>query len=344
MAVRTFLAETYLGSTAGQYLLFFAIAGVGAVLGKSLGYLYRRHLRRKADATETEIDDIVVYALGAPAVLLGVVVGLAAGQVVLTPVEPLASILRVSLRISVLVLLAWIVVRLTDGLIATYLGSYAEHTDSKLDEALVPIVSRITNIAVVSIALLVVLDSMGYDVNAIIASLGIGGIAVAFASRKTLADVFGGAHILTAKPFLVGDLVAVDGTEGRVEEIGLRCTRIRDADGRVITVPNSNIAETEVKNITSEPTRRVTTVIGLDADTSPTELETALELIRETTSAVDGVDPGETEAWFWEYGDAAMRIRLEYHVEALDRWKDVKHAVNRDLQAAFEDAGIVVAR
>lgn len=135
----------------------------------------------------------------------------------LTPVEPLRSVLAASIEIPVIVALAWIAVRLTDGLIETYLVEYADRTESKLDDELVPIASRMTNIAIATIAGVVILDSVGYDVTAIIASLGVVSVAVAFASRKTMADIFGGAHILATHPFRVDDVVEIDGTAGTVE-------------------------------------------------------------------------------------------------------------------------------
>lgn len=343
MVVDQLLSETYFGSTVPQYLLFFIVVGVGAVLGRSLSFFYRQRLRKTAEATETEVDDIVLYALGRPVVLLGVVFGAAAGRRILTPVEPLRTVLNASVDIPVVVAIAWIAVRLTDGFIQTYLVKYVGHTDTKLDDELVPIVSRVTNIAIVSVAGIVILDSLGYNVTAVIASLGVAGVAIAFAARKTMADVFGGAHILSVKPFLVDDIVDIGGTTGVVEEIGIRTTRIRDFDGRMITLPNSTIANTEVRNISSEPTRRVKSFIGLSYDTTPAEMDAAIDLIVDTVNSVDGIDTEQTGAWFWEYGDSAMQIRLDYHIDALDRWKEVRGTVNREIQRGFEEAGFDMA-
>lgn len=343
MSLGLSFSETYFGSTISQYLLFFGVLAVGALVGRSLSFLYRRRLKGRVEKTETEIDDVILYALGRPVVLLGIVLAAVAGRELLTPVEPLRSALEASVVIPVVVTVAWVAVRLTDGLIQTYLMKYAEQTESKLDDELVPIVSRVTNIAIVTVAGVVILDSIGYDVTAVIASLGIGGVAIAFASRKTMADLFGGAHILTTKPFLVDDVVEIDGTGGTVEEIGLRTTRLRDFDGRLVAIPNSTIAATEVRNISSEPTRRVKTLLGVTYDTTPAGMTRALELARETVNGVDGVDTEQTGAWFWEYGESAMRIRLEYHIDAIDRWKEVKDTVNRELQRSFEGADIELA-
>jgi MscS family membrane protein len=337
------LSETYFGSTVPQYLLFFAVLGVGAVVGRSLGFLYKRRLQKKAEATETEIDDIIVHALGGPVVLLAVVLAAALGREILTPTGPARTVLDASVEIPVIVALAWITVRLTDGIIESYVMEYAEHTESKLDDELVPIVSRVTNIAIVATAGIVILDTVGYDVTAIIASLGIGGVAFAFAARKTTADIFGGVHILSTKPFRVDDMVEIDGTRGTVEEIGLRTTRVRDKDGRIVTFPNSTIAEQEVMNVTSEPTRLVKTYLGLTYDTTPAEMDAAIDLAVKTANSVDGVVAERTGAWFWEYGDSALRIRLDYHIRPLDRWKGVKDDVNREIQRAFHDAGFEMA-
>ncbi len=343
MAFEWLFSETYLGSTIAQYLLFFAVVTVGAVAGRSLGFLYRKRIERKVEATETEIDDIIARSLGGPVALLGVVLAALVGRRVLTPTEPLSGVLNASIEIPVIVAVAWMAVRLTDGLVSAYVMEYAETTDSKLDDELVPIVSRITNIAIVTIAGVVMLDSFGYDVTAVIASLGIGGVAIAFASRKTMADIFGGTHILATKPFLVDDLVEIGDTTGTVEEIGLRTTRIRDFDGRLVTLPNSTIASARVKNVTSEPTRRIKTYIGLAYDTSAADVEGALDLAAETTAAVDGVDPEQTRALFWDYTDHGVEIRLDYHIDARERWMAVKDEVNRAVRAAFEEEGFEMA-
>ncbi len=342
MVAESILSETYFGSTIPQYILFFGILTLGAVVGRTLGYLYHRRLKGTADATETKLDDIVLHALGGPVVLLGVILAVALGRNVLTPVEPVRSVLAAAVDIPVIVAIAWLAVRLTDGVIEVYAMEYADHTESKLDDELVPIVSRVTNIAIVSIAGVVILDSVGYDVTAIIASLGVGGIAIAFASRKTMADVFGGAHILSAKPFLVDDIVEIDGTAGTVEAIGMRTTQLRDFDGRLVTIPNSTIADAEIRNISSEPMRRVSTYIGLPYDTSPEEMAEAIDLAAETARSVEGVDRDQTGAWFWDYGDATMELRLDYYISDLDRWKEVRDEVNRAIQEAFDQSALEV--
>lgn len=340
MVLDSLLSETYGGSTIAQYVVFFAVLTVGAVVGQALSFLIERRLKRTARATETAIDDIIVDSLGGPIALVGVVVTGYLGQGVLTPTATAAPVLSAVIDIALIVAIAWITIRLTDGLIGTYIGEYADHSESRLDDALVPIVNRMTNLAILAIAVIVILDTVGYDVTAIIASVGIGGIALAFAARRTLSDVFGGAHILSTKPFLVGDDVEVDGIAGTVEEIGLRCTTIRDWDGRLVTVPNSTVAEAAVTNISSEPTRRVKTILELPHDLDAGAMATALELLERSVNGVDGVDVERTGAWFWGYGESGKQVRLDYHIGEIDRWKDVRDAVNAAIQTAMDEAGL----
>lgn len=343
MVLESLLSDTYGGSTIAQYVLFFVILTVGAVVGRALSFLIERHIKKRVKATETAIDDIIVRSIGGPISLVGVVVAAYLGRGVLTPTETATTVIVAVIDIALIVAIAWVTVRLTDGLIKTYLGEYAEHTESRLDDALVPIVNRMTNIAIVSIAGIVILDSIGYDVTAVIASVGIGGIAVAFAARRTLSDLFGGAHILSEKPFMVEDAIEVDGTSGTVQEIGLRCTTLRDWDGRLVTIPNSQLADSTITNISSEPTRRVKTLLDLPYDLDAAEMATALDRLEAAVNEVEGVDVEQTGAWFWAYGDSAKQVRLEYYIAAIDRWKEVRDDVNRAIQTAMEDAGIAMA-
>ena len=343
MQIESLSEMTYFGSSLLQYVTFFAILTAGAVVGRALSFAYERRLKKRTAATGTEVDDIVARSLGGPISLLGVVVAAALGRQVLTPTPAAEETLVVAGEILLIVSLAWVAVRLTDGLVETYIGRYADRTESKLDDALVPIVSRMTNVAIVSIGVIVILDSVGYDVTAVIASLGIGGIAVALAARKTLSDVFGGAHILSTKPFLVDDVIEMGDYAGTVEEIGLRSTTIRDFDGRLVTIPNSNVAETEVRNISSEQTHRTVYELRLPYRTDTARMDRVLELLETTVDGIDGVATEKTRVHFWEYDESAMKVRLEYHIADMDRWQAVKDAVNRAIHREFEAAGLEMA-
>ena len=98
-----------------------------------------------------------------------------------------------------------------------------------------------------------------------------------------------------------------------------------------------------MKNITTEPTRRIETSLELTYETSPEQMADAINLAEESVNVVDGVDPEKTGAWFWEYGDWGLRTKILYHIENLEEWRDIVHSVNRNIQEAFENAGLEMA-
>jgi MscS family membrane protein len=128
-------------------------------VGQMLSFVYERRLKKKTEATNTEIDDIVIRSLGGPIALVGVAVA-AVGRNVLSPTETAQQILTAVVEILLIISFAWIGIQLTDGLIKIYSGRYTKRTESKLDDALVPIVSWMTNIPLISISIIVILDSI----------------------------------------------------------------------------------------------------------------------------------------------------------------------------------------
>lgn len=104
---------------------------------------------------------------------------------------------------------------------------------------------------------IVALNNAGYDVGALIAGLGIGGLALAMAARDTVSNVFGGFTIFTDRPFTLNDRIKVSGFDGTVDEIGIRSTRLRTLAGTLVTIPNSTFSESAVENVSAEPSRKV---------------------------------------------------------------------------------------
>lgn len=333
----------YFGSTLTQWTLFFLITGLGVVAGKIINHVYESHLEHRIDHTATLFDDVLLSTLGKPVTFLLFVVGATIGQELLTPTGGASRFLDHATTALIYIAAAWIVLRFADAFIKTYVERRAEHSDSKLDDQIVPILHRIVKVTIFGLTFIVILDAFGYNVNAVIASLGIGGLAVAFAAKETIADIFGGFNIFTARPFIVGDAVEISDTTGKVEEIGLRYTRIRDFDGRLITMPNSDVASATVKNISSEPTRRVDMMIGLTYETTPQEMQDAINVTEETINSVPGVAADKTAVWFWEYGDSALQLKVKYFIEDMDNKFDIRSQVNQAIQQAYEEHGFEMA-
>ena len=187
----------------------------------------------------------------------------------------LNKVLSVSLSIAVF----WVIYNLID-VFAEYLTHITGKTENSLDDQLVPLIRKTLRVFVVVLGVIVILQNNGYNVASLIAGLGIGGLAVALAARDTLANFFGSITIFVDKPFRIGDWVKVGDAEGTVEEVGFRSTRIRTFYNSLISVPNSNIANTDIDNLGLREYRRFKTVLNLTYSTKPAQIEAFVEGIK----------------------------------------------------------------
>ncbi|MFC1639934.1 mechanosensitive ion channel family protein [Gemmatimonadota bacterium] len=178
---------------------------------------------------------------------------------------------------------------------------------------MLPIVRKGTKIVVWTIALIVALNNAGYDVGAVLAGLGIGGLALAMAAKDTVSNIFGGFTIFTDRPFTINERVKVAGFDGTVKEIGIRSTRLQTLAGTMVTIPNSTFADSPVENVSLEPSRKVTTNLGLTYDTSPEKMEKAIELLQTIGAEHEALDEKVLTS-FNAFGDFAMNILFIYYI------------------------------
>lgn len=221
-------------------------------------------LLRHASKTNNRWDDIVVDSAIKPLRYLIWLVGLclAAELAQSSTEQTVLDFADTVLRIGVVVLIAWFLVRLVKNSERNFL----EPTNGKpADPTTVMAVGKLLRIAVVITAALVLLQSLGYSISGVLAFGGVGGIAVGFAAKDLLANFFGGLMIYMDRPFKVGDWVRSPDQEieGTVEEIGLRLTRIRTFDKRPLYVPNQTFTQISVENPSRMFNRRIYETIGV---------------------------------------------------------------------------------
>lgn len=153
----------------------------------------------------------------------------------------------------------------------------------------VNILKWLASVVIWSVALLLVLDNIGADVTALVAGLGIGGIAIGLAAQGIFQDLFSALSIIFDRPFQRGDFITYGDTLGEIEDIGLKTTRIRSLDGEQIIISNTNLLDLEIHNLARMPKRRVVTGFGLiygtDPDLAERAIEVASEIVRDTPGA-----------------------------------------------------------
>ena len=174
----------------------------------------------------------------------------------------------------------WTAYRIVD-VVCAYLKRKAEFSDNKFDDMLVPLLERILKILVTVAGLVYLASQLSEDLYGIVAGLSIGSLAVGFAAKDSIENLFGTFTVLLDKPFQLGDWITVGDIDGSVEQVGFRSTRVRTFYDSVITVPNSHFIGNEVDNHGARTYRRYTTTLGLTYDTPPSKIEAFCEGVRE---------------------------------------------------------------
>lgn len=193
-----------------------------------------------------------------------------------------------------------------------------------------------------TIVVLVALDTY-IDVTALIAGLGIGGIAIALAVQNILSDLFASISIIVDKPFVIGDFIVVGDQMGNVEKIGLKTTRVRSLTGEQIIFSNSDLLSSRVRNYKRMYERRIAFSVGVTYQTTPDQLEAIPSLIEEIVSSQPDVRFDRSH--FKSLGDFALQIETVYYVLDADYavYMNVQQGINLALMRAFAERGIEFA-
>lgn len=341
-AMGEFFEKTFYGNTIGDWLVAAVIILGSVVAGKILYYLCSTVVRRMTARTRTKLDDIFVDMVEEPLVLAATIAGVWWGISRLSLGESVERYVGSALQVVLILIFVWLVSRLLDSLFREYLAPLAAKSETDLDDQLLPIVRKGTKIVVWTIGVIVALNNAGYNVGALIAGLGIGGLALAMAAKDTVANIFGGFTIFTDRPFSINDRVKVDGFDGTIKEIGVRSTRLETLEGRIVTIPNSKFSDSAVENVSLEPARKVVLDLGLTYDTSPAKMRRALELVREIAETNAGVDEQVLTA-FDGFGDFAMNVKLIYWIKKDADILTTMTEVNLEILERFAAEGLDMA-
>jgi small-conductance mechanosensitive channel len=195
-----------------------------------------------------------------------------------------------------------------------------------------------------TLVVLLVLDNIpGVDVTALIAGLGIGGIAVALAVQNILADLFASFSISLDKPFAIGDFIVVGEYMGTVENIGLKTTRLRSLSGEQLVIANDDLLRSRIRNYRRMSERRVVFGFGIVYQTAYRKLQGVTAMVREI---IEGTEQTRFDrAHFKAYGDSALEFEVVYYVLAPDysRYMDIQESINLALFRRFEEEGVEFA-
>jgi len=263
-----------------QWIGIFIIILVGVVADKLVSLVLRSLVRRWKNRSSGDefqaLSDQVLRPLG----LMVMAVIWWVGINLLGLGEDSLLVLLVAVKFLASLSGVWAAYRLVD-IVAIYLLRRALRTESKLDDALVPLIPRTLKIFVTVIGFVFIADNINVDISSLLAGLGLGGLAFALAAKDMVQNLFGSVTVLMDRTFSVGDWIIVGGVEGSVERIGFRSTRIRTFYNSVVTVPNSKFITADVDNMGERRYRRLSCKLSLTYDTPPDRIEAFCEGVRE---------------------------------------------------------------
>jgi small-conductance mechanosensitive channel len=314
-----------LGIAAAWFLALFAIRR-----------LIRRYHRLKEQEPELRLPEVFTATFSRTTLLFILVSAVAAG---LATLNPSGLVTRVA-RTAVMIALIWQVGIWSTAATSALLERRRQQAHDPATAGSLSIVGIIVRTAIWLIVVLVILQNAGVDVGALMAGLGIGGVAVALAVQNVLSDLFASLSITLDRPFVVGDLLMLENLEGDVEHIGLKSTRIRSLGGEQIIVSNADLLRSRVRNFGRMSERRVEFNLALAYETAPDTLERIPAMIREIVSC-------ESETRFERshlagHGAYALNFLTVYHVLSpdLERHMDIQHRIHIRIHGEFARAGI----
>lgn len=189
---------------------------------------------------------------------------------------------------------------------------------TRFDDVLIPMLQKILRLFIVLVAILLVLDWIGYSPKTILGALGIGGLAVAFAAQDTIGNFFGSITVLLDRPFGIGDWINIGDVHGTVERVGFRSTRLRTFYNSVVTIPNSKIVNTQVDNYGARRYRRANIMLSITYDTPPEKIDAFCEGIRELIRLHPHTRKDYYHVYFNQFAASSLDIMLYTFFEVPD--------------------------
>ena len=254
-------------------------------------------------------------------------------------------------RISLVLILTLFFFSATDT-ITEILKEKAADPKHWMDTSLIPLLVLSLKVFTSGVIFVLVMQNLGYSVSALVASLGIGGIAVAFAAQGILANFFGSLMIMMDRPFKIGDWIQAEKGEyeGIVEEIGFRSTKIRTFEKTVQIIPNDKLSTMILENMDRRKDknlnlRRIKMTIGLEYKTSAEKLELSVQAIRDILEASEYINKRQIYVYFSGFGDFSLDVLVYFYANTANwrKWLEIKHDINILIMKKLDELEVVIA-
>ena len=324
-----------------EYIKALLILVAFVIIAKILLLISKRYVSKLTAKTKTDIDNLIFEKSTGPVYSLIIIAGIYIALKSLSIVATYDTLVKGVFFILVSCIIALLVSRNLGILI-----SHVLRVNKKFEKT-PQLISKTVSVIIYLIALIVILDYLGVAISPILATLGVGGLAVGLALQPTLADLFAGIHIISDRPIHVGDFVELDAeTKGTVEDIGWRSTRIKTPSNNIIVVPNAKLAESTIVNI-SYPQKETSCVVhcgvGYNEDLEKVEdiiFAIAKKVLKNTKGAVKTYKP---LVRFYEFGDSNINFKVIMRAQSRGDTFLLKHEFIKALKKEFDKKKIEIS-
>ena len=329
------LENIYLNNSLQTWLYAFAIAAGAILFGKLLYWIIQKTLKVYTSKTENDLDAIFIDMIEEPLSLAITLIGLWFAIDILTFTEGIKKFVDSVFYFLVIFNIAWFATRLFNALMEKYVVPKVADSETDLDDILLPIIRKIVTISIWTLTIVIGIDNAGYNVTTMITGLGIGGLVFALAAKDAVSNLFGGFIIFSDKPFNINDRIIISGHEGYVREIGLRSTKLETLEGRIVTMPNSNVTDNPVLNISKETGRKIKFHLGLTYDTSAENVSLAKEILSKVIE--ENEHTRDAVIAFDSFGDFSLNILVIYWVRSGSPIAGTNDSINMSILKEFNE-------
>ena len=329
----------YFGNSLLQYTKAVGLFIVLLIVFKIIQYVILKRLENLAKKTKTDIDDTLISIVKSlrPQFYWFLAFFFAVKFLTLN---------TLTVKIIGGILVIWVVYQVIKGvqiLINYILNKKFGKENDKNAKAAINYIGLVSKILLWSVGLLLILSNLGIDITSLIAGLGIGGIAIAFALQNILTDLFSSFAIYFDKPFTIGDFIALGDSKGTVEKIGIKTTRIRSTTGEEIIISNKELTSARVNNFGRLKERRNAFTIGVIYETPQEKLKLIPSIVQKAVESTELTRFDRTH--LSSFGDFSINFDISYFTETSDykKFMDIKQDINLKIKEGFEKEGIEFA-
>ena len=334
------LQNTFLGNSLEHWLIALAWAVGGIIVARILYKVVGSIARRVTAKTRSNLDDLIVDKLEEPLVLALTIIALRTAYGQLTFGDNVDDFVDTSMTVAYALNITWGVARLVDAMIMNFFVPFTLRNESTMMDQFAPILRKGLRSGIWILGIILALNNAGYDVGALLAGVGIGGLALAMAAKDFVSNMFGGITVFVDQPFKVGERIQIAGYDGTIEEIGLRSTRLRTLAGRIVIIPNFKFTDSLLENVTNEPARKISLTLGLTYDTPPDRIEDAIGILKDIITEREETLEQEPTIWFDSFGDFSLNIKMVYYIKKEGHWAYSPNEVNLEILKRFNAAGL----